>query len=182
MIVLLGVPGSGKSTQAELLIKNGNLRWLSMGEVFRQKATPLQREQMVQGKLIDSQEATRLLASELKDLGDEPPIILDGFPRYTDQAQWLLEQNRQGAVTVKAVVYLFVDKAVVEKRMLLRGRVDDSAETIAKRFDEFENTSLPAIDVLEAGGIPVLKINADQTPEAIFADITKALLSVGIEV
>jgi adenylate kinase len=181
MIILLGVPGSGKSTQAELLVKRGKLRWLSMGEVFRQKATTSQREKMLQGKLIDSLEATQLLNEELKDLGDNPQLILDGFPRYTDQAEWLLGQNKEGNVKVTAVVYLYVDKEIVKERMLLRGRMDDNADTISKRFDEFEQTSLPAIDVLKIGGVPIIEINADQTPEKIHSDILKELQAKNIE-
>jgi adenylate kinase len=181
MIILLGVPGSGKSTQAELLVGRGKLRWLSMGELFRQKATPAQKEQMLQGRLINSDEAVQLLSQELKELGDEPQIILDGFPRYIDQADWLIKQKNSGNLAVTAVVYLFVDKEVVKERMLLRGRMDDSEDVINKRFEEFEQTSLPAIGVLEANSIPILRINADQAPEKILEDIVEALAKVGVK-
>jgi len=45
-----------------------------------------------------------------------------------------------------------------------------------------EKTSLPAIDVLEDGGIPTFKINADQTPDEIYTDIIEALKTVNIKV
>ena len=182
MIILLGVPGSGKSTQAELLLKRGEFRWLSMGEVFRSKATQEQREKMLKGKLINSQEAIDLLSQELNYLGDKPELVLDGFPRYTSQANWLLEQVRKGLLKITAVIFLYVDKDVVKRRMLLRGREDDSEDVISNRFDEFERTSLPAINKLEKGGIKVLKINADQNPEAISEDIAKELRSIGVSV
>ena len=82
---------------------------------------------------------------------------------------------------LSAVINLYAEKEVVKARLMSRGRADDSEETISKRFDAYEQTSLPAIDVLKNGGIPVLQINADQTPEEILSDIVKALMAVGIK-
>jgi adenylate kinase len=181
MIILLGGPGTGKSTQGQLLVDRGKFRWISMGEIIRQKATEQQREEILKGKLLDSQETIKLLELELKELGDNPELILDGFPRYLDQAEWLLEQSRAHKIKISAVVNLFADKEVVKKRLMSRGRQDDSEEVISHRFDVYEQTSLPAIDVLKAGGIPTIQINADQTPEAILNDIVLSLKKINIE-
>lgn len=181
MIILLGGPGTGKSTQGQLLVDRGNLRWISMGEIFREKATEEQRKQMLEGKLLDSDETIRILDLELKEIGDNPELILDGFPRYSDQAEWLLEQHRKDTYKVSAVVNLFAGKDVVKERLMSRGRADDSEETISNRFDVYEQTSVPAVDILRTGGIPILQIDADQTPEKICADIVGALKEVGVE-
>lgn len=181
MIILLGGPGTGKSTQGQLLVDRGKLRWVSMGEIFRQKATAEQREQMLEGKLLDSKQTIKLLDLELDELGDKPELILDGFPRYKDQAEWILQQHNEKKLKLSAVINLYAEKEVVKARLMSRGRADDSEETISKRFDAYEQTSLPAIDVLKNGGIPVLQINADQTPEEILSDIVKALMAVGVK-
>ena len=181
MIILLGGPGTGKSTQGQLLVDRGKLRWISMGEIFRQKATPEQRQQMLEGKLLDSQQTIKILSLELAELGDNPELILDGFPRYKDQAEWILKQHNEKKIKLSAVINLYAEKEVVKARLMSRGRADDSEETISKRFDAYEQTSLPAIEVLKTGGIPILQINADQSPEEILDDIIKSLKAVGIE-
>ena len=66
-----------------------------MGEIFRQKATAEQRKQMLEGKLLDSKQTIKLLDLELDELGDKPELILDGFPRYKDQAEWILQQHNE---------------------------------------------------------------------------------------
>ena len=181
MIILLGVPGSGKSTQGQLLVDRGKLRWISMGDIFRKKLSDEQKQKMLSGHLQDTKDTIEILSEELKELGDEPELILDGFPRDLEQAEWLLAQHEVKTVNVRAVLYLYADKEVVKDRFLSRGRLDDSVETIMNRFDIYENTSLPAIEKLAQGGVPVLKINAGQTPEAILEDIVSALSGVGIE-
>ncbi len=181
MIILLGGPGTGKSTQGQLLVNRGKLRWISMGEIFREKANDEQKKQMLEGKLLDSAETIKILELELQELGDEPELILDGFPRYREQAEWLLGQYIENKIKVSAVVNLYADKEVVKKRLMNRGRPDDSAETILNRFDVHEQTSMPVIEVLRAGGISILQINADQKPEDICSDIVIGLKKLDIE-
>jgi len=182
MIVLLGVPGSGKGTQGQLLAEGGKCRWLSMGEIFRQKASESQKQEMLKGNLLDSKETINLLNQELEELGDRPELIIDGFPRYIDQAEWLLSQHMAKKIKVSAVINLYANKEVVKERLLSRGRADDSEQTISNRFDAYEKNSLPATDVLNQGGIPVIDINADQTPEAIHEDIIMELQKLDINI
>ena len=182
MIILLGVPGSGKSTQGQLLAKRGKLRWISMGEILRKQASDKQQEQMKAGKLLNSSEVTKILDEELQSIGDTPELILDGFPRYIDQAEWLLNQRNEHRLKVSAVINLFAEEKVVETRLKLRGRLDDNLKTISNRFNVYKNTALPIIGKLKQGGIVIIEINADQTPEAILDDIVAGLKKQGIEV
>jgi adenylate kinase family enzyme len=152
-----------------------------MGEIFREKANDEQKKQMLEGKLLDSAETIKILDLELQELGDEPELILDGFPRYKEQAEWLLKQHFENKIKVSAVVNLFADKEVVKKRLMSRGRSDDTEETIMNRFDVYEQTSMPAIEALRTGGISILQINADQKPEDICSDIVISLKKLDIE-
>lgn len=181
MIILLGVPGSGKSTQGQFLSERGKLKWISMGEILRHKADKKQKERMLKGELLDSQETIEILHAELKELGDKPELVLDGFPRYPEQAEWLLDQSSKGLVKLSALIHLFADESVVEKRLMARGRIDDTPATIANRFEIYQQTFQPIIALLKSNGVNILEINADQTPDEILRDIVEALASVGIE-
>jgi adenylate kinase len=180
MIILLGVPGSGKSTQGKLLAGRGKLRWISMGDILRQQATEAQLKQMAAGKLLGDDEIITALQAELAELGDEPEMIIDGFPRKAGQSEWLLQQHRAGRLKISAVVSLYAAREVVKKRLMLRGRSDDNRQTIDNRFDIYESTSTPTINILKTGGIPIIEINADQAPEAILIDIVAGLKQFGI--
>lgn len=181
MIILLGVPGSGKSTQGQLLVERGKLHWMSTGEILRKHVSSEHKKQMKAGQLLDSGEVIKIIDEELQKAGDNPELILDGFPRYIDQAEWLLKQLDKHKLKVSAVVNLFAAEEVVETRLMLRGRLDDDSKAISKRFDIYNNTALPVIEKLRQGGIPIIQINADQTRTAILNDIVVGLKEHGIE-
>jgi adenylate kinase len=181
MIILLGVPGSGKSTQGQFLTDRGNVKWISMGEILRNKANQSQKQRMQKGELLDSQETIGILIKELKEVGDKPELVLDGFPRTIEQSKWLIEHKQSGFINVTALIHLYADEKVVEKRLMARGRADDTPETIYNRFKIYQQTFQPIIGLLKEAGVPILEINADQTPELILHDIIKALELVGIE-
>lgn len=181
MIILLGVPGSGKSTQGQMLADRGHLKWLSMGDICRRQASPDQLKRMLSGELLDDEETIGFLKMELKHIPDNPQLILDGFPRKSRQTDWLLEEHHSGRMHVSAVVNLYAEEAIVEKRLLSRGRHDDNRQTIANRFEIYEKSSRPVIDHMQQNGIPILTINADQIPEAILGDIVSGLDKLGIK-
>lgn len=181
MIILLGVPGSGKSTQGQFLADRGHLKWISMGEILRNSASDGQKQRMLTGELLASQETIDILKPQLISLGDNPELVLDGFPRNIEQAHWLLDQQKSGDIRLSALIHLFAEESVVEKRLMARGRIDDTPDTIANRFDIYQKTFQPIIELLKDNGVTILEINADQTPEAILEDIVKALSSIGVE-
>ena len=73
-------------------------------------------------------------------------FILDGFPRTTEQAEWLLAQVKAGLIDVTAVFRIDATREVVKRRLLQRGRQDDYHEAIEDRFRDFEQTIVPIIE------------------------------------
>ncbi len=92
--IIFGPQGSGKGTQAELLVKELNIPHIATGELFRSevaKGTALGKRigaDMAAGKLMPDSDADALVAAALKEQGAHG-YILDGYPRTTAQAQYL---------------------------------------------------------------------------------------------
>ena len=182
MIVVLGVAGSGKSTQSQLLAARDGMSWVSMGELLRRVITDERRDIMLAGKVLDEHETIEILDTELAARGDKPEVILDGFPRGLIQAQWLLAQHSAGQLQVRAVVHLQAQPDAVKQRLLARGRQDDTEDAIAERFDEYEHAIKPIIAMFKDAHVPVVDINAEQAPKEVEADIILELKQVGVVV
>lgn len=168
----MGVAGAGKSVQGTLLAEATGYQWLSTGEYLRANISGQRREEMLQGKLLDDQEIIEILKGFFDSIDDKNRCILDGFPRTLIQAQWLLEHH---AESISDVVYLDASKNVVKKRLLARGRSDDTEEVLDKRFEEYERLTLPIIKWFKAQGIAVHEINAERAVDVIQKDIAAKL-------
>lgn len=174
MIVLMGIAGAGKGTQAEMLVKEGYTH-ISSGELFRKYATGEQRERLLRGELMRDKELFEVVETGLKTVPDLQKCILDGVIRSIPQADWLLEQAEKGRFEITAIVHITISEDVVKKRLMARGRVDDTEAGIAKRFEEYHKNTEPILGYLEDKGIKVYRVNGDQTPEAVHKDILQCL-------
>jgi adenylate kinase len=175
MIIFMGVAGSGKSLQGKLLADQLGLPWLSTGEFLRMLVAGERRKQMLAGNLLEDQEIIGLVRKIFAIIDTNQEFVLDGFPRTTAQADWLLNQVKHGQLKVTAVIHLIADEAVVHQRLLGRGRPDDHDEAIAERFKEYEEAAKPILEHFKFGGVKVYDIDAQQDVQTIHESILKAL-------
>lgn len=176
MIIFLGIAGSGKSTQGQLLAAQLRCPWISTGNLLRQKMDANTQKEMLKGKIIDDKHAFAVLDEEFKRIGvDGHNFVLDGSPRTMDQARWLVKKANAGDVTINAIFHLDVSPQAAKKRLLKRKRPDDHEAAIAERFREYEENILPIVDYLKQQGLAVYEINGNQSPQAVGKDILKAL-------
>jgi adenylate kinase len=175
MIIFMGVAGSGKSMQGRLLADALALPWLSTGEFLRMLISGDERRDMLAGKLLDDDEVIGLVQKIFTVVNVDEEFVMDGFPRTTGQADWLLSQVKHGQLDITAVVHLTASEEVVMDRLLGRGRQDDHQEAIRERFREYEESVKPILDQFKSAGIPVYDINGEQEPEAVHAAILSAL-------
>lgn len=173
MIILMGVAGAGKSMQGRLFADEHGYAWISTGELFRVLVTGKRRQQMLEGQLLSDEEVIKLVDKTLKLIDLDQEFLLDGFPRTKTQTDWLLEQIHAGRLKLTAVFNLTATPEVVKKRLLARGRQDDTEEAIRKRFAEYETTTLPILDYLKQEGAPVYDIDADQDPITVHDTIMR---------
>lgn len=180
MIIVIGVAGSGKSTQSRLIAGYTGWIWLSMGQILRDKINDDLAAVMNTGKLLKDEQVQELLLGALTD-NKNKDIVLDGFPRRPAQAIWLLKSANGLGINIDAVVHLNAHNNVVLQRLLDRGRQDDIPKAIQERFKEYETDIKPVINIMHEHNIPVLEINGEQSPEQVHQDVKMALNSQGIK-
>lgn len=96
-IIFLGMPGSGKGTQAELLAKKLNIPIVSTGNLFRKNIkdeTELGlkvKDILAKGNLVPDEITFEMLKNELETINISQGVILDGYPRSVKQAELLKE-------------------------------------------------------------------------------------------
>ena len=177
MIIFMGLAGSGKSTQGQLLAAHLHCPWISTGKLLREFNTnAVVHERMLKGEMVDDETTLSVLEAELRRVGaDHNECILDGSPRTLHQAQWLVEKAKKNQLEITAVVHLEISKSIAKERLLARQRPDDNEPAIAERFAEYERVIKPILDYLRAEGFTVYDIDGAASPEVIALTITKAL-------
>lgn len=167
----MGIAGSGKGTQGQLLAESLGYRFLSTGELLRSYGSEDQHARMLAGQYLGDEEVTALLDRALREMPEQNKTIVDGYPRTTGQADWLLAGQRQGRFRLEGVVHLVASRAAVKVRLFERARVDDHDEAIEARFNEYEQATRPVLAHLAAAQISVTEIDAEQPIDAIHTQI-----------
>lgn len=175
MILFMGVAGAGKSVQGRRLADEFGLPWLSTGEFLRMLISGQRRKDMVAGKLLSDQDTIALVRKIFSVVDVEHEFVLDGFPRTTDQADWLLNQVKHEQLKLTAIVHLKASRDVVLKRLLSRARPDDTKAAINERFNEYENITLPIVDVFKQAGIQIIEVDGDQPVQVVHEAIVSGL-------
>src|ERR1700712_871421 len=99
MIIILGTPGAGKTTQTKLLSEYLGCPWFSMGDLIRQKATGQDRQDMLAGKIIDDQVTMHIVDQALATVDTRKQCIFEGNPRRIPQVDWWLAQIKAGRLS-----------------------------------------------------------------------------------
>ena len=188
-ISILGRPGSGKDTQAELLAKKFNLVHLKSGEIIaaalkKRKGASIEKERRLQenGFLNTPEFVSALMRAKIESTANRGRgIIMSGSPRT------LIELKNELPLLKKLYgenVYFFhvaISPKEVYVRNLKRHRKDlpelDTREVIKKRLAVFSHETLPVIKYLKSKKL-IFYINGEQPIAKIHKDILKILLAV----
>jgi adenylate kinase len=175
MILLMGLPGSGKGTQGKMLADHHGLHLISMGEIIRMYVTGDRRQRMLTGELLDDDEVIEILERVLDSLPDDSEYILDGFPRTVPQAEWLVKRLRAKSSKIRCVIHLTASAEAVKARLQARGRIDDKDEVIEERFREYQQLTQPLLKWYKEHDIAVCDIHAERSPHDVHEEIMKVL-------
>ncbi|WP_040804411.1 adenylate kinase [Nocardia concava] len=160
-LVLLGPPGAGKGTQAELLSEKLGVPHISTGALFRtniSQQTPLGREAqqyLDAGNLVPSDVTNRMVEARIGEPDAVNGFILDGYPRTVDQAEALEKMLKESGQALDAVLSFVVDEDVVVERMLARGRGDDTEEVIRNRMRVYREETEPLLEHYDGSVVSV---------------------------
>ena len=177
MIIILGTPGAGKTTQARLLAEYLGCKWFSMGDLIRSQVTGEDRKAMLAGKIIDDKVTLGIIDKTLDDIDlNKQECVFEGNPRSIPQAKWWLGQVERGRFAIKGVVHLTADPRVASRRLVSRGRLDDHDENVVDtRFAEYHKSIAPTLTYLKEHGVIIHEVDANGTIEEEFELIREAL-------
>ncbi len=160
-LILLGPPGSGKGTQAQLLVQRYGIVQLSTGEMLRAAVaagTPIglqAKDIMAAGGLVPDEIVVGIISDRIDQPDAKNGFVLDGFPRTVPQAEALDGLLKRKHMKLDAVIELRVNESALLERvetrvaqMRSRGeevRADDTPEVLTKRLTSYRAQTEPLI-------------------------------------
>ncbi len=160
-LILLGPPGAGKGTQAQVISAKHGLVQLSTGDMLRAAAkagTEIGKKAeavMKSGGLVSDDIVIGIISDRIDEPDCRNGFILDGFPRTLAQADALEELLKSKGKALDAVIELKVDDSILLSRIETRVketlaaggtvRADDNAEALKTRLMDYYRKTAPLI-------------------------------------
>ena len=162
-LLLIGMPGAGKGTQAERLSQSYGIPAISTGDIFRHNVkneTELGKQAkafMDRGEYVPDSLTNALVRDRLSHDDAKNGFLLDGYPRTADQVAELDDILASMGEKLDAVVNITANTDEVVKRLLNRakeqGRADDTEDVIRRRLEVYEEQTAPLIAIYESRGL-----------------------------
>jgi adenylate kinase len=185
-LILLGPPGAGKGTQAQILVDTYNIPQLSTGDMLRAAIaakTPLGLEAKAivdRGDLVSDDIVSGIISERMDQADCANGFILDGFPRTIAQAEALDDMLDQKGSKLDAVVEIRAEPDILVKRIIQRAkdnggsRADDNEDVLRKRLDIYREQTAPLVSFYKEQGL--LKSVDGMAPiEVVTASIREAI-------
>ena len=181
-IIMLGAPGAGKGTQADILSQEMNLPHIASGDLFRQaleKRTGvglLAKSHMDKGGLVPDEITIKMILERIDQPDCACGCLFDGFPRTLQQAKALDKALRGQGRTIDKATYIEVPDEELVKRLSGRwlcracqtpyhitnsppetpGKCDRCGGELYQRSDDREETVKERLSVFLAQTVPIL--------------------------
>jgi adenylate kinase len=167
-VVLLGPPGAGKGTQAQVIAGRLGVPAISTGDIFRANVsgqTELGQQAkayMDAGDLVPDEITVAMVSDRLAEPDAKAGFLLDGFPRTIAQAEQLRDSLAEMGHALDCCLELVVDedelvRRLSGRRMLVDGvwvqREDDKPETVRHRLEVYREQTAPLSGFYERAGL-----------------------------
>lgn len=182
-IVLLGAPGAGKGTQADVLTDKYGIPHISTGDMFRKnikKSTDLgikAKDYMDKGMLVPDEITIGIVKERLKEDDCKKGFILDGFPRTIPQAEYLDKALAELKIELDYALNIYVEDEKLIKRLsgrrvcqkcgksyhiiynppIKQGVCDVCGSKVIHRDDDSEDTVLNRLKTYHSQTEPLIK-------------------------
>jgi adenylate kinase len=188
-VVLLGPPGAGKGTQAQIIAGELGVPAISTGDIFRANVsgqTELGRQAkayMDAGDLVPDEITVAMVRGRLAEPDAEKGFLLDGFPRTIEQGERLNDSLAELGHRLDRVLELVVDeeelvRRLSGRRMLMDGKTvqrdDDKPETVRHRLEVYREQTAPLSGWYDGQGL-LTRIGAIGSIEEVTERALKAL-------
>lgn len=172
-ILITGPVGSGKTTQSQALARYLGICFIDTGNILRELA----RFETSDGRRIKSKIDHGLMAPDdivgrvvrekMEGKDCQNGFVMDGYPRT-------VKQLGQFDPKYDGVFYLEIDDEAVSKRLMQRGRIDDTHKIVQRRLKLYHDLTEPILEYYQSLGI-LHRINANRGVEPIQSDIRKVI-------
>ena len=150
-VIMLGGPGSGKSTYSKFITKHFQIPHVYTGDMMRslsQQDTDIGKKvksALDKGDYVDTKIVLDTLEARLQRKDTKRGYVLDGFPRSMQQVREMERRN----IGYDHVVFLDVAEDEVVRRLTSRGRADDKPDIIKNRIAVYKRETMPVIKHFE---------------------------------
>jgi len=181
-IIILGAPGAGKGTQADILSQEMDLPHIASGDLFRQaleKKTEvgiLAKSYMDRGELVPDEITIKMILERINQADCASGCLFDGFPRTLHQAKVLDKVLKEQEKSIDKAVYIEVPNEELVKRLSGRwlcrtcqtpyhiinsppktpGKCDKCGGELYQRSDDREKTVRDRLNIFFAQTVPIL--------------------------
>ncbi len=165
MILLFGPTGAGKSMQGQMLAVRMGWKWLSTGQILRDSEDPEVIRVLKSGELVGDELTYEVFDHAIRDAKahDYEKIIVDGFPRTKEQAEWLADYMEHNNEAIDVVVVLEVPEGEIMSRLEKRNRMEDTPGTIAKRMNIYRQKMYPVLGSFAEDGVKIIHLDGTGT-------------------
>jgi adenylate kinase len=182
-ILILGPPGAGKGTQAELIAAETGVPHINTGDMYRAAVAAGSalganvKPYMEAGELVPDDLTIEVVRERLSQPDTMDGFALDGFPRTLPQAEALDSILGDTDREITVVLDFHLSEELAEQRLLKRaleqGREDDTPEIIHRRM---ETMRIPEelVEFYRARGL-LVGIHAERSIEEVFAEVQQVL-------
>ena len=171
--MILGPPGSGKDTQADIIAKHYKIKVIKTGRILRkeiQKKTSLGKkisQYVKKGDLAPDNLVDIIVSKEVRK--NKKGFILDGFPRDLNQAKKFKQK-------IDLVISLDCKRDEIIKRLLKRKREDDSLKVIKHRWGVYRKNTVPVIKYYNEKKL-LKKVDGNPSIKKVSKNVLKELKS-----